>query len=168
MNMLGLDLGTTTGWALNYGQEIYCGSWKLASSSEITVQRRIRADRDCDVRIPRLFEKISYLIRQYGIEQLIFEDVQFISTTCQGQLWASLRSCVWLQTTEHGLRTVQIHAVPVKVLKKFATGWGNASKDQMIRTAEDFLPTVNLEGKFDDNVADALHLLKYGLNKFNV
>lgn len=162
MRHLALDLGTKTGWAVSADGAIHGGVWKLATPAEVTAQRRNRADRNCDIRVPRLFARIKETVDRYGIREIFFEDVQFIKTVAQGQLWASLRSCVWLQTGEFGFIEVKIRAVPVPTLKKFATGWHNASKEQMISAARKRFPGFGSGRKFDDNLADALNLLAYG------
>lgn len=160
MNILGLDLGTTTGWACSSNGEITLGSWKLATPKEITAQRRIGDDRNADIRIPRLFLHIANKVYIRQIDAIVFEDVKFIKTTMQGQLWAAFRSCIWLQPKPEKL------AVPVQTLKKFATGWHNATKEQMIEAAFKHHPTLceNVK-KFDDNMADALHCLLYGIHE---
>jgi Holliday junction resolvasome RuvABC endonuclease subunit len=139
----------------------------LATPKEITAQRRNHADRNCDIRIPRLFKHIGDAVRDFKVQMIVFEDVRFIKTVAQGQLWSSLRSCVWLQSSGDGLYEVKMRAVPVQTLKKFATGWANASKEQMIEAAIRDLPGDRVVKKFDDNQADALHLLNYGLSNLS-
>ena len=164
MSILGLDLGTRTGWAAGdrEGGNVSFGTWTLATPKEVTAQRRNGADRNCDIRIPRLFHHIKEAVDKFKVQHIVFEDVKFIKTVAQGQLWSSLRSCVWLQTNDAGFPEVEIRAVPVQTLKKFATGWHTASKDQMVKAALRCFPEAKKVKKFDDNMADALHLLRYG------
>lgn len=54
-------------------------------------------------------------------------------------------------------RKIELYSVQPKVLKKFATGSGNASKETMINFAQSRYGY----GGIDDNEADALHLLHY-------
>lgn len=51
--------------------------------------------------------------------------------------------------------------VPPTVVKQFASGLGNATKDQMIQEAAPWIATDN------DNIADALHLARYGYDYYN-
>jgi Holliday junction resolvasome RuvABC endonuclease subunit len=165
VNILGVDLGTTTGWAsTTQADGVRAGKWKLATAAEITAQHRTGGDRNRDIRIPRLFDFLADKIRKEGIGLLVFEDVLFVRNAMQGQLWASLRSCIWLQTGPGGVYEVKLVGVPVQTLKKFATGRGDASKEKMMAAAEKKFPVLvkNLGKTFDDNVADALHLMHYG------
>ena len=52
--------------------------------------------------------------------------------------------------------------VPVGTIKKFATGKGNANKEDMIKAAGDLFPDQIIE---DDNQADALCLLQYAIKE---
>lgn len=129
MNFLTLDLGTHTGYAYNNGPSFFCGTWDLATPREITEQRKQRGDRRGDCRVYRLTQNIRELLNTFSFDYLVFEDVQFSSSTMQTQLWSSLRTAVWLAdaTPNSGLR---IDCVPTGTLKKFA-GHGGASKEQM-------------------------------------
>ena len=48
-------------------------------------------------------------------------------------------------------------------IKKFSTGSGRASKEDMVKACQQF---VNYE-VIDHNIADAIHICKYGYNYFN-
>lgn len=124
MNILALDLGTKTGYAYNYGAEFRCGTWELASPREITAQRKLRFDRRLDRRIPELWKRVHQFTD--NIDVVVFEDVQFSSSTMQTQLWSSLRAAVWLSQAK------RIDCVPTGTLKKFA-GHGGAKKEAMAK-----------------------------------
>jgi Holliday junction resolvasome RuvABC endonuclease subunit len=152
MNILALDLGTTTGWATNINGEVQCGAWKLATPKEVTIWGKARLTRRQDPRVDRLAIHLESF-RDWA-ETIVFEDVQFASSTYQVQLWASLRAAVWL--TFPRCRVI-VDCVPVGTLKRFATGSGTASKEQMIAAAQKSLP-----GKaFGHDAADAFHLLRW-------
>jgi Holliday junction resolvasome RuvABC endonuclease subunit len=125
MNTLALDLGTHTGYSYNDGDDFYCGTWKLATPAQIKEQRKKRLDRRGDCRIHGLYGAISMVLKTHRINAVVFEDVQFSSSTMQTQLWASLRAAVWLASAG-----IFVECVPVGTLKKFA-GHGAASKEQM-------------------------------------
>lgn len=185
LHILALDLGTKTGWACFYSRNPDCvvsGSKLLATEKELREQRKQKRDRCCDIRVPRLYDFIKSF---KDITHIYFEDVQFLSSQAQSQLWASLRAMV---TLESQLRIVR--AVPVGTLKKFATGMGNAKKEHM---AQALAHPVGDVPKFDvgysvikengetvlykhylassllvdDNEADALHLLNYAIKELN-
>jgi hypothetical protein len=149
MRLLALDLGTKTGWALRSDSgEVTSGTKLLASPKELRQQKLAGLDRCCDMRPARLLE---FIHGKYA-EHIYFEDVQFLSTQLQSQLWASLRAMVTLQYPQAVVR-----AVPVGTLKKFATGHGNAKKEDMRAAWE--MRTALDAGSKDDNEIDALHLL---------
>lgn len=127
MNLLGLDLGSKTGVTFNDGAENFCcGTWTLATDKELAIARTKRMDRRCDPRVKSLYEKLVSLHRQHDFDAVVFEDVQFASYTLQVQLWSSLRAAVWL-----AFGSEIVECVPVSTLKKFATGHGGATKEQM-------------------------------------
>jgi hypothetical protein len=169
VKILALDLGTKTGWALSDNGQISSGTWKLATEKELDAARESGRDRTCDPRVVALFEKV----KEVAAEVIYFEDVQFLSTQLQTQLWASLRAAVWLA----GWKS-DIHAVNVSTLKKLATGKGNATKGMMAAA----LPTdlfrvekfdhkkplvveVGTGRKVDDNETDAWHLLQVAIKE---
>lgn len=153
MNILALDYGTKTGYCLGDINEDfyqYAGTWTLASKKEITAWGKQRLNRRCDPRISRLADAIK------GTKQLdyvVFEDVEFASSTYQVQLWSSLRAAGWLSG---GIGT-KFECVPVGTLKKFATGSGSANKEQMRKS---LVATARLEPisalTLDDNAVDAI------------
>lgn len=149
MNVLALDLGTNTGYAYNQGNKFFCGTWTLAGPKEIKEWGKTRLTRRCDPRVERLAEHIKNL--PYP-DLIIFEDVLFCSTTYACQLWASLRAAVWLSDGP------RIECVSVQALKIFATGRGNAKKEEMAKAA--LLSGVELP-KLDDNGTDAFWLHRW-------
>jgi hypothetical protein len=127
MNILALDLGTTTGWATNHslGGDFALGQWELAKPKEITEWRKKNLDRRKDPRFWRLVHHVKLM--SSGCSVVIFEDVKFSSYTYQAQLWPTWRAAVWTAVPEECLE-----CIPTNVLKKFATGKGNADKEHML------------------------------------
>jgi Holliday junction resolvasome RuvABC endonuclease subunit len=167
MNFLALDLGTKTGFAATCGMVLAGGTWLLAPSDQIKVDAKSRMDRRLDSRIPTLYGLIGGLHGLRPLDWIFFEDVQFSSTTKQTQLWASLRATVWLFASQHNIK---VECCPTGTLKKFATGYGGADKEQMMRAAcrnhgsqIDELKRAFPGIKLDDNFYDALHLLSWGI-----
>lgn len=158
MKVLALDLGTKTGWALYNDGVVFSGTWTLATPKEIKQMRADELDRCCDLRFKRLTE---YLQKHLPVDYIYFEDVQFLTTQLQAQLWAGLRTAVVLLYPQ-----MKIKAVPVGTLKKFATGNGAAKKEQMAA----FLQSktgLSPDGR-DDNEIDALHLLWLARNNLKL
>lgn len=143
----------------------------MAKDKELEAQKKQRLDRRNDLRITRLFEHISSV---GPLDWVWFEDVLFLSTQLQSQLWASLRAAVWL----HGRGGLQIDCVPVTTLKKFATGSGNATKDMMAKALGCELIPTGLKTRpldyklgdrlIDDNEVDARHLLTFAKHKLDI
>lgn len=169
MNILTLDLGTKTGWALHRDGAVSAGTVVLATEKELKAQKLAKLDRCCDMRASRLRNFILNLYRQ-PIDQIWFEDVQFASTQLQAQLWGGLRATVTCFYPE-----IKIVAIPVGTLKKFASGNGAAKKPEMADALVKLLPEkygfmftpkhrrycVELPScrEVDDNEVDAIHLL---------
>lgn len=148
MNVLALDLATTTGWAYNDSTGLHVGTWELAMKREITHWGKLRLPRRQDPRITRLRDKVKRFCGT--VDCIIFEDVEFGSSRMQTQLWSSLRAAVWLACDYD----IHYDCVNVKTLKKWGTGNGNATKEQMIFAAQTQRPDL----KFDADSADAFHL----------
>lgn len=169
MKVLALDLGTRTGFAVGIdGYNLSVGTWTLATQSALRAAKRERLDRRLDLRIAALWRKIDEVHRSYGIDFLIWEDVQFSTSTAQTQLWSSFRATCWIYAHQH---TIKTECCPVATLKKFAAGSGSADKTQMARALcrgnerfvfknGEVLDTV-IGGALDDNAVDALHLLHW-------
>lgn len=143
MRILGIDLGTKTGFALSSnGVLSKCGTWVLSKPKEITYARKLRLDRRADPRFLRLYDKLLNVHLASPLDYVIFEDVLFAVTVMQTQLWSSLRAAVWM-LSRHG---VQIDCVPVGTLKKFATGSGAADKSAMATALVKNDPRFSLAG----------------------
>ena len=146
--MLALDLVTTTGWAL---------SGKVGGIVSGTHHFKPQRFEGGGMRYLRFRSFLTDLKQQSdGIDQLYFEEVRRHSSTdaahCYGGFMAHLTA--W---AEH--HNIPYAGVPVGTIKRFITGKGNASKQEVIEAikALGHLPK-------DDNEADALALLHYALS----
>jgi hypothetical protein len=165
-NILALDLGTNTGYAFNNGHHFECGTILLATDREIKQWGKDRSRRRCDPRVLRLHTRLVILQDKHRFTRVVFEDVQFGSTTYQTQLWSSFRTAVWLSFPSE-----IIECVPVQTLKLFATGHGGADKASMARSLvrhdKRFIETkrgVILEAsgaQIDDNAVDAVWMHRW-------
>lgn len=151
MNVVALDLGTSTGFCANNGSAFVIGSWQLATAKEIKGWGQTRLNRRRDPRPQRLCQKVLGLL--FVPDILIFEDCQFSSTTYQTQLWSSLRTSLWMCLGDSTL----FECLPVGTLKKYATGSGNATKDQM-KIAFD---REVIAGEYNHDAIDAYFLHKW-------
>jgi hypothetical protein len=156
MNILSLDLGSTTGIAWNSDlsamsvPQILSRTW--ATDKELRDMRARRLDRRGDIRVIRFFDYLTNLHESLKFNAVVIEDVQFSSSTAQTQLWSSFRTTVWLAFPK-----TLIEAVPVGTLKKFATGSGSADKNAMMTALANMHPEM-LRANMDDNGCDAAWL----------
>lgn len=165
MNILGLDLGTYTGYAWNHDEHFEFGTWSLGSTTEIKEWGKDRSRRRCDPRILRLHANLVILQDKYHFDRVVFEDVLFVKSRAQAQLWSSYRTAVWL-----GLPASIIECVPTNTLKKFATGHGGATKEMMAAALARKHPEIHLTENHTDDTVDAIWLHKWAkvnLNRSN-
>ena len=128
MRILALDIANKTGYAHNCtDQGLIAGTVELGTKAEIRQWGQKRLTRRCDDRVCRLLN----LIARYKPDTICFEDVQFVHTQVQGQLWASLRTAIWAWKCSNN--SVLVECVPVQTLKLYATGKGGAGKALMCR-----------------------------------
>lgn len=153
LNILALDLGTHTGIAHNLFGRMTIETRHWATPKEVTQWGKERWTRRNDPRIARFADYLSGLPKP---DIIVFEDVQFSSYTLQVQLWASLRTAVWLTLG----RTSLLECVPVTTLKKFATRYGRADKKMMEKSMRVLHPEMDLSN-LDDNALDALWIYKW-------
>lgn len=171
MNILALDLGTKTGWALLCNGTITSGTWTLATAKEIKDAAAKRLNRRCDPRFLRLLHELECVTRAVKIDWAVFEDVEFCKSRMQAHLWATWRAAAWSLARDG----VKLDCLATGKLKHFATGNGGADKDQMAR-ALTLDPRYALDkggvrdtltsDLLDDNATDALHLLRWAMKTF--
>lgn len=144
-NILALDLGTKTGWAYSK-RGLVCSSTK-----KFTPRKKDHPA----YRWVAFKTWLSEMIASYDIQAVYYEKVMSHSATraahCYGAFEALLEVACYS-------RNCELIPVGVGTIKKFATGRGNASKNEMMAAIDDSVDLV------DDNHADALHLLNYALS----
>ncbi|MDR5654381.1 crossover junction endodeoxyribonuclease RuvC [Ruixingdingia sedimenti] len=143
--ILALDLGTTTGWALR-------GHDGLITSGTTSL-RPGRFDGG-GMRYLRFTNWLTELDRLSGpIAAIWFEEVRRHAGTDAAHVFGGLLATL---TTWAELRGIPYSGVPVGTIKKYATGRGNAPKQDMIAAARarGFSPA-------DDNEADAIAILNW-------
>ncbi len=120
-----LDLGTNTGFCI---KGAVSGTICLATNKELVEARKTGMERRLDPRFKRLFEFVTKTVENNNVKRIVFEDVIFMTSQAQAQLWARFSAVIWAVAITHNLET---EAVPVGTLKKFATGNGGADKNDM-------------------------------------
>jgi hypothetical protein len=143
MNILAIDIGTTTGWAR-------CArDGKVASGSESFAPRRM------EMAGQRWLKFRAFLNEQRigagEIHAIYYEDVKNHAGTLAAHVYGGFLACLEMWCASNN---VPLRPVGVGVVKKHWTGKGNADKAAMCDTAraKGFRPK-------DSNEADALAIL---------
>lgn len=139
MRILALDPGTKCGWARDLKRN---GVWNLQPSRFDSAGRRFTKFRD-------------FLIAAIvDVDMVVYEEVHYHMTVDSAQVHGGLVAVIQTVCLDH---FVEYQGVNVQTIKKHAVK-GNAKKEEMVRAASLFFPSVNI---IDDNHADALCLLDY-------
>jgi Holliday junction resolvasome RuvABC endonuclease subunit len=148
MNVLALDLGSKSGFAILKDGQITIGTKKLRHDK-----------RASGVRALDFYRWLTQMIRDHSIDQVYFERVYSHSGTQAAHLYGYFMHTLAAVCEEHCIKCI---GIPVTTIKKFATGNGRATKEEMIAAARSrgFNPV-------DDNAADALAILLTGPNVLN-
>ena len=142
MNILALDLGTKTGWALISGGVVTSGTMSFANDRFSGGGMRF-------LRFKQWLTEVKSCAGE--IDAVYFEEVRrhlgVDAAHTYGGFMATLTA--WCEHHE-----IPYSGVPVGTIKKAATGKGNAGKDEMIAAM-----VARGHNPGDDNEADALALL---------
>lgn len=147
--ILTLDLGTTTGWALQYTDA------NITSGSQSFKPHRFEGG---GMRYLRFKHWLTELKQKAGaIEQVYFEEVRRHNGVDAAHTYGGLLAHLTAWCEHHD---IPYEGVPVGTIKRFITGKGNASKEEVLTVIRrlGYLPK-------DDNEADSLALLLYVLSQ---
>ncbi|HZP21427.1 MAG TPA: hypothetical protein VFB16_14625 [Bauldia sp.] len=146
--LLALDLGSSTGWALKpKAGPIVSGTLTLKPG-------RFEGGGMVFLRFGRWLSEVR---ASASIEGIWFEEVRAHAGTLAAQVYGGFLAALTSWSEERG---IPYEGVPVGTIKRFATGKGNASKDEVIAAVRrlGFSPA-------DHNEADALALLTWVIAK---
>ena len=151
--ILALDLGRTTGWALAQPEG------QIFSGFEEFKPGRFESS---GMALLRFRSWLSVMHQQgCGIGICVFEEVRRHNGTTAahtyGEFLGQLKA--WADDQKD---KVHYLGVPVGTIKKFATGKGNASKEEMIEAVR---AKLGYPGVADHNEADAIAILHWALEK---
>jgi len=168
MTILALDLATTMGWAIYQENKIT----KIFSGTESFKNDRYSGGGMRFLKFEKFLERINFLVsppdnppnsfnrshafQRTNIKEVVFEEVRrhigVDAAHAYGGFMGTLTS--WCEKRE-----IPYQGIPVGTIKKFITGKGNASKEEVIQA---------IRGRghkpHDDNEADALALLYWRLD----
>ena len=147
--ILALDLGTTTGWALRGNDD------HITSGSESFRPQRFEGGGMRFLRFKRWLTEIKQSVD--GIDCLHFEEVRRHVSTDAAHAYGGFLATLTAWCEHH---QIPYQGVPVGTIKKYATGKGNAGKEDVIAAirARGYVPV-------DDNEADALALLYWAIGQ---
>lgn len=146
--VLALDVATKTGYYSLHES----GTWNFTESKRRNGNKMHGAFR----------VMLVAFIRRYGIRRIVAEDVAVNRHFYDMRRLAELRG-ILLEVCDE-LELPEPEFVNPSTLKKFATGDGRATKEQMIRSCRE---KYRYEA-VDDNAADACHLWHYYIRKHRI
>lgn len=158
MNILALDLGTTTGWALSE-------SGRIESGVQTFDVKRGESPGMRFLRLTRWLVEIARVDQEYPqgrLDLIVFEAAHHRGGAATA-VGVGFTSHVLSFCARYGIEHQPVHSA---TLKKFATGKGNAKKPDMLRA-------VVQRGWYndgervaaDDNEIDAIALLHFALTE---
>ena len=146
MKILALDLASKTGWAAN-------GEGRRSGTMEFQLKRGESPGMRF-LRCRAWLNEIKGLLGDFDV--IVYEQAHhrggYATAVCVG-----LVTEVLAFAAGHGIETMPVHSA---TLKKYATGSGRASKEDMLAEAK-----KRGWDPADDNEADAILLLEYGLKE---
>jgi len=149
LKILGLDMATLTGWSVVQGGQV------LESGVQNFAKKRGESNGLMFLRFRKWLTDFAYLI---GPDLIAYEQAHFRGG-------AATEICVGLQTRAQEIAAERgIESAPVKstILKKWATGKGNAGKLIMIEAASKHMARLPI----DDNEADAVLVGMWAWDEF--
>ena len=150
--LLALDLGTRTGWAL---QE---RNGRICSGSQPFRPQRYEGGGMRFLRFQRWLTELSHSPAspsQLLIDQVVFEEVRRHAGVDAAHAYGGFLGQLCSFCEHH---RIPYQGVPVGTIKRFITGKGNASKDQVLAAVRGLG-----HSPVDDNEADALALLHWAI-----
>lgn len=147
--LLSLDLGTSTGWAIRneYG--------RIVGGTASFKPRRFEGGGMRYLRFERWLNETRNVSGR--IDAVYFEEVRRHIGVDAAHAYGGFLAQLTAWCEHHG---IPYEGVPVGTIKRFVTGKGNASKDQVIAAVQ-----VLGHKPEDDNEADALALLHFAIEQ---
>lgn len=116
---LSIDLGSTLGYAIGK-------SGVIVESGEVTLSAK---DTHPGHRWLRFQQ---WLVKYAGVNEILFEDVRFVTSTQQIKVYGALLGILQMFALAHGIRMASL--TPSQIKKDF-TGFGNSKKEVMCEVA---------------------------------
>ena len=149
--VLALDIATHCGYYSSHER----GTWDFTESMRRNNNKQHKAFRDT----------LIGFIQKYGIKQVVAEDVSCGRVASQFKSSIKLsefRGILFEVCDELGLPEPIF--INLRTVKSWATGNGNATKEEMVAKCKQRWKTDPI----DDNEADATHIYMYYIRKYNL
>ncbi|QTD44365.1 crossover junction endodeoxyribonuclease RuvC [Ottowia testudinis] len=148
-NILALDLGTQTGWALAQTDSANT----IHSGTQCFKPQRYEGGGMRYLRFKRWLTELKGTTANTtnGISEVVFEEVRRHASTDSAHVYGGLLATLTAWCEHH---QIPYRGIPVGTIKRHVTGKGNASKAEVIAAMR-----ANGHEPTDDNEADALALL---------
>jgi Holliday junction resolvasome RuvABC endonuclease subunit len=151
---LALDMATTTGYAILIKGEVRGGAFKVARKKG----RRHLADEHEGKEYADFQEWLERLMRNTQPQHVFYEMPGMFKNPTSSYKAFAFRGFLMAECSR---LNVPLYGYATTTIKKAATGSGRTSgKQPMIDAAKARFPDLEI---VDDNMADALHVLSYGL-----
>lgn len=151
MQVLAIDPATKCGWAHSSG---IGGTWDIS----------VRRDESAGMRLIRLRGKLNEVMANAGVTLCVYEAARNAAPKMQGALvvGAMLQSVitVWCEDNK-----IEYRGFSPSEIKKYATGKGNAGKEDMLSAAITRWPQIEFA---DHNHADAQWMLALAQEIYSV
>ena len=143
--VLGIDSATNTGWAI-------CKNGEILDYGEFNC-RKLKKEK-AGYLFERYYDAVFSIIVPLSKTGAIF-NVNYEMTHHRGR-WATTYGYAWITRLMEICDTRDINLVGIRtpVLKKLATGKGNATKEEMVLYANKLIPSTITS----NDIADAIHL----------
>lgn len=126
MRVLGLDIATTTGWAvLDASGRVASGAWDCS----------VRRHEGSGMRLVRFRAFLREAIEHYQPDVIAYELVERHEGTGAAHVYGALQGALLEEGEVRG--GLAIATVPVGHIKQYATGRGNARKAAMVKAAKE-------------------------------
>lgn len=158
-NLLALDLATTTGWCDAHGS----GAWNFTTNIKKPKDPPKRLGKQTNGKKLMRFEtRISAYIEERKPKIIVIEKPFIFHSKKRRPNFIAfeMAGIVKLLCEANGILLFEYHT---QHIKQYATGFGQANKEQMVAACKRYNVTPT-----DDNEADALHLYHLAISDFRL
>jgi Holliday junction resolvasome RuvABC endonuclease subunit len=149
-NVLSLDLGTKTGWAIFHDTKIVSGVEDFKRKT--WTRNKVKFSQGYGIIFLKFAEFLEEKHKEFKIDEVCYEKVMNHKGAYASHIYGGFEALLSYFCEEN---SIKYSSIPVGTIKKHCTGKGNAKKDQMIEAVK----ALGFNPK-DDNEADAIALMR--------